>query len=117
MRVRRLTEGTPNPFRPGGHVRLRDYEEVVLQTHGTPRGVGGFGKIAYGDFKFNGQFYPMYGATGVVLPAVGFQSLGGILTSRVAVGRNKDGRLEVFARGTALNLIHTWQTAPNDGWN
>ena len=47
----------------------------------------------------------------------GWSSLGGILSDGPAVGSNADGRLEVFARGAALNLIHTWQTAPNNGWN
>jgi len=32
-------------------------------------------------------------------------------------GRNKDGRLEVFARGTDNALWHIWQTAPNNGWS
>ena len=60
---------------------------------------------------------PCTGPTGVKLPATGFQSLGGQLTSRVAVGRNKDGRLEAFALGTDNALWHTWQVAPNDGWS
>ncbi|HYI46880.1 MAG TPA: matrixin family metalloprotease [Allosphingosinicella sp.] len=44
-------------------------------------------------------------------------SLGGVITSRIAVGRNADGRLEVFARGTDNALWHIWQTAPNNGWS
>jgi hypothetical protein len=32
-------------------------------------------------------------------------------------GRNEDGRLEVFARGTDNALWHIWQTAPNNGWS
>jgi acylphosphatase len=53
----------------------------------------------------------IYGAHG------GWASLGGGITSRVAVGRNADGRLEVFARGTDNALWHIWQTAPNNGWS
>ena len=50
-------------------------------------------------------------------PPTGWMSLGGILTSKPAVGRNADGRLEVFARGTDNALYHIWQTAPNNGWS
>jgi peptidoglycan hydrolase-like protein with peptidoglycan-binding domain len=40
-------------------------------------------------------------------------SRGGVITSRIAVSRNSDGRLEFFARGTDNALWHQWQTAPN----
>jgi acylphosphatase len=53
----------------------------------------------------------IYGAKG------GWDSLGGVITSRIAVGSNKDGRLEIFARGTDNALWHRWQTAPNSGWS
>ena len=36
---------------------------------------------------------------------------------RPICGRNADGRLEVFARGTDNALWHIWQTAPNNGWS
>ena len=32
------------------------------------------------------------------------------------VGRNADGRLEVFGRGSDGALWNIWQTAPNNGW-
>ncbi|HEY5474409.1 MAG TPA: hypothetical protein VIK32_14625, partial [Candidatus Limnocylindrales bacterium] len=44
-------------------------------------------------------------------------SLGGVLTSAPAVAINKDGRLEVFVRGTDSASWHVWQTAPNNGWS
>ncbi len=47
----------------------------------------------------------------------GWASMGGVITSNVAVGRNADGRLEVFARGSDNALWHRWQTAPNNGWS
>lgn len=33
------------------------------------------------------------------------------------VGRNADGRMEVFACGTDNALWHIWQTAPDNGWS
>ena len=47
----------------------------------------------------------------------GWASLGGIVTSNIATGRNADGRMEIFARGTDNALWHNWQTAPNNGWS
>jgi len=40
----------------------------------------------------------------------------GMTLSRPAVGRNRDGRLEVFALGSDGAIWHAWQTTPNDGW-
>ena len=34
-----------------------------------------------------------------------------------AVGRNADGRMEVFAVGTDGHLWHTYQVAPNSAWS
>ena len=36
---------------------------------------------------------------------------------KLTVGRNADGRLEVFARGADGGIWHKWQTAPNNGWS
>ena len=33
------------------------------------------------------------------------------------LGRNADGRLEIFARGGDGAVWHMWQTAPNNGWS
>jgi hypothetical protein len=47
-----------------------------------------------------------------------WSSLGGDLKSTApAVGRNRDGRLEVFARGTDGCLYHIWQVGQNSGWS
>jgi len=35
----------------------------------------------------------------------------------IATGANADGRQEVFARSAKGDLVHTWQTAPNNGWS
>ena len=40
-----------------------------------------------------------------------------MLTCDIAVGRNADGRMEVFVRGTDNALWHKWQTTPNGGWS
>ena len=107
----------------GGHcVLIVGYSEaeqcwLIKNSWDVTWGVGGFGKIAYADMLFNGSFFPMYGATGVALPATGFKSLSGQLTTQPVFGHNKDGRLEVFARGTDNALWHIWQTAPNNGWS
>ena len=53
----------------------------------------------------------LYGSGG------GWASLGGVITSNIAVARNADGQLEIFARGTDNALWHKWQTAPNNGWS
>ena len=45
----------------------------------------------------------------------GWASEGGGLTSNIAVGRNADGRLEVFVRGSDDALWHKWQVSPNSG--
>lgn len=53
----------------------------------------------------------LYGSGG------GWASRGGVITSNIAIARNADGRLEIFARGTDNALWHQWQTAPNNGWS
>ncbi|GLW11550.1 hypothetical protein Misp01_66780 [Microtetraspora sp. NBRC 13810] len=51
----------------------------------------------------------------------GWYSMGGDLVTGAnegpAVGRNADGRLEVFANSTDGTLRHIWQTSPNGGWS
>lgn len=39
------------------------------------------------------------------------------LTDRLTVGRNQDGRQEVFVVGSDGNVWQIWQTAPNNGWS
>ncbi|MFC7648068.1 matrixin family metalloprotease [Streptosporangium lutulentum] len=47
----------------------------------------------------------------------GWTSLGGAIQGRVTVGRNRDGRLELFARGTGGDLCHIWQTWAGGIWS
>jgi peptidoglycan hydrolase-like protein with peptidoglycan-binding domain/acylphosphatase len=49
--------------------------------------------------------------------AGGWASRGGVITSNIAIARNADGRLEIFARGTDGAVWHQWQTAQNNGWS
>lgn len=109
----------------GGHcVLVIGYSEaeqcwIIKNSWDITWGQGGFGKVAYADMKFGGNFYPMYGATGIKLPTAGWQPLGGVITTEPAAGANADGRIEVFARGTDNALWHVWQTAANgsfSGW-
>jgi hypothetical protein len=44
-------------------------------------------------------------------------SLGGQINGGLTAIRNRDGRLEIFTRGTDRALWHQWQTAPNNGWS
>jgi hypothetical protein len=39
------------------------------------------------------------------------------LTGQFTVGRNQDGRQEIFAVGSDGNVWQIWQTAPNGGWS
>jgi hypothetical protein len=39
------------------------------------------------------------------------------LANKFTVGRNQDGRQEVFAFGSDGNVWQIWQTAPNGGWS
>ena len=45
-----------------------------------------------------------------------WSSLGGAISDPV-VANNKDGRFEIFVRGTDNALWHIWQTAPSNGWS
>ncbi|MFJ9012506.1 peptidase M23, partial [Streptomyces canus] len=40
----------------------------------------------------------------------GWESLGGVITSNIAVNVNSDGRMEFFARGTDNAVWHQWRT-------
>ena len=107
----------------GGHcVLVIGYSEaeqcwIIKNSWGVGWGIGGFAKVAYAALKFDGSFFPMYGATGIKLPASGWQSLGGRLTTEPVIGTNKDGRLEAFARGTDNALWHCWQMTPGGTWS
>jgi hypothetical protein len=42
--------------------------------------------------------------------------MGSTFAGKAAVGRDQDGRLEIFARGMDNNIWHIWQTSPGGPW-
>jgi hypothetical protein len=43
--------------------------------------------------------------------------MGGNIVSDISVGRNEDGRLEIFGRGPDNRVYHKWQTTPDGYWS
>lgn len=50
-------------------------------------------------------------------PATGLASLGGKIADQISVGKNADGRLEVFAVGPKGNMLTSFQEEPNGDWS
>jgi acylphosphatase len=78
----------------------------LLESANCGFNVGEGNTLSTGDIAALRQLYPF----------PGWISLGGVISSSVAVGNNRDGRLEVFVRGTDGAVYHKWQTTPNGGW-
>jgi len=74
-------------------------------------GSGGFFKIAYGEAGIDTQF-PFSTAKGVVLPEQrrwhGWESLGGIITSKPSAVSWGNNRIDAVARGTDSAVWHRW---------
>jgi Papain family cysteine protease/Repeat of unknown function (DUF346) len=101
----------------GGHaVLVVGYSEaeqcwIAKNSWGPGFGMGGYFKIAYGECRFD--TYAFASAQGVVLPEPahswkGFESLGGIITSRpnaVSWGKN---RIDIVVRGLDSGVHHRW---------
>jgi C1A family cysteine protease len=103
----------------GGHcVCIVGYDDaqncwIAKNSWGTGWGESGFFRIGYGQCGIDAE---MWAPEGIV--ASGWAELysdADTLTT-VDVGRNQDGRLEVFGVNAAGNIFHTWQTKPNNGW-
>ena len=101
------------PLRVATHAATRKVREERVEVQGAPR------CAALEDMAT--------GALGAALQAAGrlvvfvyqtsaykvprkWASLEGALYGNVAAGRNADGRLEIFVRGTDNSLYHKWQT-------
>ena len=66
---------------------------------------------------FNGQLYHSWQTTaGANTGFTPWVELDGFPSRSLAVGRNKDGRLEVFF-GAGADLFHRWQVVPNGSWS
>lgn len=74
-------------------------------------GSGGFFKIAYGEAGINTEF-PFWTASQIVLPLThgwqGWESLGGILTSKPSAVSWGPNRIDVVVRGTDSAVWHRW---------
>lgn len=100
----------------GGHcVEVIGYSEaercwIAKNSWGTGWGMSGYFKIAYGDCNFD--TYSFATAGGVKLPATagwsGWESLGGVLTSKPSAVSWGANRIDVVARGTDSATYHRW---------
>ncbi|MCV2356994.1 hypothetical protein LNV09_22860 [Paucibacter sp. B2R-40] len=110
----------------GGHcVQVIGYSEaeqcwICKNSWDTTFGNAGFFKIGYGECKFD--TYPFATAQGVVLPQPaagwhGYESLGGIITSKPSATSWAANRIDVVARGTDSATYHRWWDGSNwQGW-
>ena len=96
---------------------------ICKNSWGSDWGEGGFFKIKYGACGIDNDgtqgrgVNPFYGANGILRSNNGLQPFEMQSSSKLAVGRNQDGRLEVFCIDGQGWVWHAWQTAPNNGWS
>ncbi|MFY7865834.1 C1 family peptidase [Roseateles sp.] len=110
----------------GGHcVEVIGYSEaeqcwICKNSWAESFGMAGYFKIGYGECKFDA--YPFATAQGVVLPPPqvgwhGYESLGGIITSRPSATSWAANRIDVVARGTDSAVHHRWWDGSSwQGW-
>lgn len=93
---------------------------ICKNSWGTGWGASGFFKIAYGEAGIDTEF-PFWTAQGVIIPATaswkGFESLGGLITSRPNAVSWGPNRIDVVARGTDSAVHHRWWNGSSwQGW-
>jgi len=109
----------------GGHcVEVIGYSEseqcwIAKNSWGAGWGMAGFFKIAYGQCNFD--VYAFSTAGGVTVPAThgwsGWESLGGIITSKPSAVSWGANRIDAVARGTDSAVWHRWwDGAAWNGW-
>jgi hypothetical protein len=101
----------------GGHaVLVVGYSEaeqcwIAKNSWGTGFGVGGYFKIAYGECRFDNYAFATAQGVKVAEPArswKGFESLGGILTSKPSAVSWGSNRIDVVVRGLDSSVHHKW---------
>lgn len=110
----------------GGHcVEVIGYSEadqcwICKNSWDTTWGDSGFFRIGYGECKIDA--YEKVGVSGVILPApahgwFGYESLGGIITSRPTAVSWANNRIDVVARGADGAVYHRWWDGAHwNGW-
>jgi hypothetical protein len=113
------------PYRGGHCVEVIGYSEadqcwICKNSWGASWGESGYFRIRYGDCKFD--TYAFATAQGVVLPApphgwFGYESLGGMITSKPSAVSWDDNRIDVVARGGDSAVYHRWWDGAHwNGW-
>lgn len=109
----------------GGHcVEVIGYSEadqcwIAKNSWGTAWGESGYFRIGYGQCNFD--VYAFATAQGVNLPVThgwsGWESLGGVLTSKPSATSWGPNRIDVVARGTDSAVWHRWWDGASwNGW-
>ncbi|MFP5247853.1 MAG: C1 family peptidase, partial [Thermoanaerobaculia bacterium] len=84
---------------------------ICKNSWGAGWGIGGFFKIAYGQCGID-TTYPFWTANGVIVPVThgwsGWESLGGVITSRPDAVSWGNNRIDAFARGADSAVWHRW---------